>query len=281
MSTAAHRLPQGHRPPSRVWTLRSVSLAFGAVLGAALPVSWNVAIWLVFPATSLTIFWTLYTWLSNRPKADWLFGPGPNYDWLSDQLEGIDDASPDLAPVEALPSAPRSTAGPVWASLDPDCIRSTVTIVNTPPVPRIDPRLPEDRFAPYTVETVTEAAQRMCWARWNFTRYAPMQSHEAAKQFNAANGHAKEQWRREAFAVMQLTTPAPDLQAVRELAFELDNVLNPRPDEPIVEKLQLLHAYLEDQPCTCDPVEVFAQNDPPCDRCDLLGMRVGVRQVWA
>jgi hypothetical protein len=264
-----------------VWTLRAVSLAFGALLGAVLPVSWNVAIWLVFPAASLTIFWTLYTWLSNRPKADWLFGPGPTYDWLSDELEGIDDASPHVAPMEALPPAPGRPADPRWASLDPDCIRSTVTLVNTPPVPRIDPRLPADRFEPFTVEQVTEAAQAMCWARWNFTRYAPMQTHEAAKQFNAANGHAKEQWRREAFTVMRMAAPAPDVRELHELKFELDNVLNPRPDQPMAEKIGLLHAYLEDQPCTCEhPEQVFTGDEPPCDRCDLLGMRVGVRQVW-
>jgi hypothetical protein len=139
--------------------------------------------------------------------------------------------------------------------------------------------LPADRFAPFTLERIEEAALRIQWTRWNFNRIKPMQESEARKSWGAMNRYLAEQVRREAHAALLIYRE--DLAEAKITAEFWDNAMlkfvewfNPPDEDAACESICLdaiarAAAFVLAQPCHCDPVG--DELNMVCPRCRVLG----------
>lgn len=262
---AAHRLPQGHQPPStrlRV-TLGVASLVGITLLALLLRATLGLNAFLVVWATPVA-FLSLVQYCTNRPPR------------TREDLPRVSH-SHRLDPVEALAPHPVVDLGAGSRPDRPDPVWSNR--MNAPvPAPR-DPK----RFYPFDLETVTRAALAVCKQRWNFTRYTALNTEQVRIQWHALNSHQRESYLREANEALRSIN-------IHETVAELDlwektqeRVLaatNPPKDHPVddaaatIQAIERLIALAEALPCECD---LEHDDAPSCQRCDALGRTRDVR----
>lgn len=138
----------------------------------------------------------------------------------------------------------------------------------------VSPELTPDRFAPFPIKQIEDAALAIWTARTNFNRIRPLNRPEAAKQYAALNRYLKEQLNREAHAALSSKHDKDEFWD-RQMERLID-WFNP-PDEDaacesiVLDAIERAYKFAESQPCTC-PSEM-AEDDQyfACSRCQVLG----------
>ena len=290
---AMHRLPAGTEGPRwrvlvAVWAA-SVVLALAFAVGIQL--LWhpgNPTMIFVTPTLWLAIQWAAWLYLKDRPAHPRLF-----------ELEPEPDDSPTLRLETVVAPGPvvRASPGDRIAGLALDrpeprhALKEDLLVPIQPkptPYARVDEPTPAqtdlspDRFAPFTLERIEEAAFRIQWRRWNFNRLRAMPEPDARRGWKALNRYLAEQVRQEAFAA--LACLQTDLDEARHTAEFWDNAMlrfigwfNPPDEDSACEQICLdaierAYQFALSSPCQCDE-GVSSEDDQfeACQRCQVLG----------
>lgn len=274
-----HRLPHDHDlvPPWRQVVALGAFTLMVCGLGATLTHSmWGVnALWWLPAAPGLQWFGMRY--VAGRGGGGYTPREGPEPDDSPTvRLATMEEDSPD--------SGHRSGdlgLGDVLDRPGRHVLREEPEVPESKPSPGprsavadvvVSPELTPDRFAPFTMKAIEDAALAIWTARTNFNRIRPLNRNEAARQYATLNRYLKEQLNREACAALN-TAPNKDEFWDRQMERMID-WFNPPDGEDACESIcmdavERAYKFAESQPCTCAARagEVF----DPCSRCQVLG----------